>query len=257
MKILKWFLMLSKRLYKKPSFVVLLLLIPICISAFALISKQNSGFVHIVLAQTNSKDKISVQIIDELSRENSLISFTTAASPKEAIEEVESGLADEAWVFAYDTEDIINKFPDSEHAVSVYTKEQSVPLRLVREKLTGAVYKYCAKAYYIDYIRSNFSKLDNVSDEKLSVYFENASIDDSLFSFENSNNADVKESSNYLTSPIRGLLAILVVLCGMAATMYYVQDEKAGTFSHIKSRYKEFAAFGCVITAVINVTVVV
>lgn len=257
MKILKWFLMLSKRLYKKPSFVVLLLLIPICISAFTLIAKKNSGFVHIVLAQTNSKDKISAQIIDELSKENSLISFTTAPSEKEAIKEVENGLADEAWVFAYDTEDIINNFPDSEHAVSIYTKEQSVPLRLVREKLTGVVYKYCAKAYYIDYIRANFSKLDDVTDEQLSVYFENASIDDSLFSFENPNNAASKGTSNYLTSPIRGLMAIFVVLCGMAATMYYAQDEKAGTFSYIKSRYKELAAFGCVITAVINVSVVV
>ena len=46
------------------------------------------------------------------------------------------------------------------------------------------------------------------------------------------------------------------MLCGMAATMYYMQDEAAGTFAHVKQRWKGVTAFGCVLTAVLNLSVV-
>ena len=52
------------------------------------------------------------------------------------------------------------------------------------------------------------------------------------------------------------VLAILAVLCGMAATMYYMQDEAAGTFSYVKQSLKGLTALGCVVTAVINVCAV-
>ena len=96
--------MLSKRLYKKTSFVILMLIVPICILAFSFVAKQSGGFIHIVLAQTDSNDKISSEVIKELMEKDSLIQFTTANSDKDALLEVEKGLADEAWIFAADTQ---------------------------------------------------------------------------------------------------------------------------------------------------------
>lgn len=258
-KILKWFLMLSKRLYKKPSFVVLLILIPACVLAFSLIADDDSGFVHIVLAQSNNNDSISSEVINQLLNENSIINFTLSDNPESAIAEVENGLADEAWVFPVDTLSGVEDFVGGggDYVVSVVTREQNVSLRIAREKLTAALYKYCAKAYYIDYIRANISQLDALSDEQLTVYFENVKVDEELFVF--GNPADVSNNSadaNYLLSPIRGLLAILAVICAMAATMYYMQDELAGTFSYVKQKQKGLTALGCVLTAVINVSVV-
>lgn len=258
LNILKWFFMLSKRLYKKPSFLILLLLIPLCVFAFSFVAKQNSGFVNVVLSAPDD-DKVSNAVIEELLNESSIISFTVADSEQEALAEVKSGLADEAWIFTENARDEINEFVggDREKVVTVYTKEQNVTVRLAREKLTGVLYKYCARAYYLDYIRSMFSELDDKSNGELMAYFDNTSVDDSLFAFENpSNTLDKVETINYLTSPIRGLLAIFAVLCGLAATMYYKQDEASGTFSYVKNNRKCFVAFGCVLTAVINISVV-
>ena len=257
-KISKWFFMLSKRLYKKPSFVALLLLVPLMLFAFSFAAKEEGGFVRVVLAKADN-DEISEEIINELISEDSLIQFTKADSEEEAVEQVKSGGADEAWVFKANLKDNLNKFlkEDDSHAVSVYTKEQNVTVRLAREKLTSVLYKHCAKSYYIDYVRSRFSDLDNLSDEKLSVYFEKASIDESLFVFKNPNsNIDNLKNTNYLTVPIRGLLAIFAVLCGMAATMYFKQDEIYGTFSFVKNSRKWLMEYACVITAVINVAAV-
>ncbi len=257
-KLLKWFFMLSKRLYKKASFVALLILIPVCVFAFSFVAKQDSGFVNIVLAQKNSNDKISSEVIKELLNENSMINFTLAPSAESALSSVKNGTADEAWVFPENTDADIKNFVSggNDYVVSVFTKEQNVSLRLSREKLTAVLYKYCAKAYYIDYIRTNITALDDVTDNKLNVYFQEVSVDEDLFVFGNPANSSKTESANYLTSPIRGLLAVLVVICAMAATMYYMQDEAAGTFSYVKQNRKGITALGCVSTAVINVSAV-
>ncbi len=258
LKVLKWFFMLSKRLYKKPSFIILLLLIPSCVFAFSFVAKQDSGFVNVVLASTDD-DKVANAVINELLNEKSLINFSRASSEEAALAEVKSGLADEAWVFQSDVENKINDFvgKSKNPVVTVFTKEQNVSVRLTREKLTGVLYKYCARAFYIDYVRSKFSQLDNLSNNQLIAYFDDTSVDDSLFSFKNPNNvANESEPANYLTTPIRGLLAIFAVLCGLAATMYYKQDEISGTFSYVKNNRKGFVAFGCVLTAVVNISVV-
>lgn len=257
-RIFKWFFMLSKRLYKKASFIILLILIPACVLAFSFIAKQESGFVNIVLAQENSNDKISSRVINDLLDENSMISFTLAPSPEQALENVKNGLADEAWIFSKNTEEGVKKFAsgDKECVVSIFTKEQNVSVRLSREKLTAALYKYCAKAYYVDYIRTKVSELNNLSDDQLLNYFEEVNVDEDLFTYNNSV-AISKGETNYLITPIRGLLAVLVALCGMAAVMYYMQDEAAGTFSFIKQNKKGITALGCVATAVINVSVAV
>lgn len=258
--IFKWFFMLSKRLYKKPSFVALLVLVPLCVFAFSFAANKDSGFVHIVLAQQNSSDIISAEIIEELLEANSMVHFTAADTPDEAIENVKNGVADEAWIFPEDTENEIEGFVTgcSDYVVSVVTKEQSVALRLSRDKLVGELYKYCAKAFYIDYIRTNISELDAMSDQELITYFEEVSVDETLFAYGNptgtSENAD---KANYLTSPIRGLLAVLIVICGMAATLYYMQDEETGTFARVKHRRKWLVGFGCVLTAILNVSAVV
>lgn len=258
-KLFKWFFMLSKRLYKKPSFIALLLLIPICVATFSYVATEKSGFVHIVLAKSDPDDALASKVIEDLSNQDTLVNFIIASSEEEALDKVKNGNADEAWIFAPNTEATIKEFVsgDKNHAVTIYTKEQNVMVRLSREKLTGALYRYCAKAYYIEYIRSHFPELDTVTDEQLSAYYQNAEVDDSLFKYEKANgDSGTENKTNHLTLPIRGLLAFFAVLCGMAATLYYKQDEKGGTFSFIKANRRMFIAFGCVFTAVLHVMVV-
>ncbi len=255
---IKWFWMLSKRLYKKPSFVVLLLLIPVCVAVFGVAAAQGSGFVSIVLAQTNADDALSSALIRELQNEQSMIRFTQASSVDAAMEEVKHGPADEAWIFPEDTAGEVERFVNgkSGYVVAVYTKEQSVSLRLSREKLSAVLYPYCAKAYYMDYIRANLPELSDLSEEQLALHFQQVKVDEELFVFGNAADGATESSGSYLTTPLRGLLAVLAVLCGMAATMYHLQDEAAGTFSHVKQRRKGLVAFGCVATAVFHLSVV-
>jgi len=259
-RIAKWFFMLSKRLYKKPSFVAFLVLIPICVFAFNAAAKKTGGFVSIVLAKQNPDDRIATEIIDGLLNENSIIKFTEADSHDAAIEQVTNGNADEAWLFPENTEASIDSFikNNRNYVVSVFTREQMSTTKLSREKLTAKLYKYCSRAYYIDYIRQYVPEMESVSDERLVAYFNEVPVDETLFVYGNPSDLSNGENKpNYLTSPIRGLLAILAVLCGMAATLFFMQDDRAGTFSHVKQNKKLLTALGCIATAVINVAAVI
>jgi len=260
-KILKWFLLLSKRLYKKPSFLIILALIPICVAAVRLaVTQEGSGFVRIALAQQQAGEGTGAEVIQSLSDESGIVFYMKMDSQEAAVDAVIAGDADEAWIFPADLIGAIREFHAGrrDYVVQIITREEQVALNLAREKIPAAVYEQGAKAYYLDYIRNRLAQLDGVSDEELLTYFDQVQVDEDFFV--HGNPADLTgtgEATNYLTSPIRGMLAVLVTLCGMAATLYFMQDMAVGTFSHIKQSRQGLVAFGCIATAVLNVSVVV
>jgi len=259
-RLFKWFIMLTKRLYKKASFVIILALIPLCIFMFSDASKEDKGFQHIILVQTNPDDKISSQIIEELMDESSVVLFTKSTSVQEATKAVTSGDAHEAWIFPSDMEKAIDEHIKigKDKFISIIARERSVFSMLSREKLSSAVFEYTAKAFYLDFTRTQVEGLDYLSDSELMHYYDNVSIDEELFVFGNSeaSSSDKQSSSNYLTSPIRGLLGILIMLCGMASALYLMQDERNGTFAWAPDKAKLPIGFGSMFIAVINVSIV-
>lgn len=257
-RMLKWFWMLSKRLYKKPSFVALMLLIPLCVALFAGAAQKSSGFVHIALAREQESDPVATAIMNDLLDEEGLIRFTRL-SRQDALEAVQTGQADEAWIFPAHTAETLQGFAAGreKYIVQTVTREETVSVKLAREKLSAAVYPYLAKAYYVDYVRSEFSQLQQLSHRELEIYFEEVKVNEDLFVYGNPADTVGSQPVNYLTSPIRGLLAVVMLLCGMAATLYYLQDEAAGTFSWVRQNRKGLTALCCIVTATVNIAVVV
>jgi len=257
-RMLKWFWMLSKRLYKKPSFLVLVLLIPLCVAFFAGAAQEDSGFVHIVLACEQADDPIANAVMADLVSQDGLIRFTQHPTTQEALEAVQTGQADEAWIFPADTQGQIDGFVTgkAKYIVKTVTREETVTTKLSREKLAAAIYPYCAKAYYIDYVRSEFSQLDHLTDQELSVYFHEVKVNENLFVYGNPADLSGDQNIKYLTAPVRGLLAVLMLLCGTAATLYYFQDEAAGTFAWVRQNRKGLTALCCVVTATVNIAVI-
>lgn len=256
-KMLKWFWMLSKRLYKKPSFLVLILLIPLCVALFAGAARESSGFVHIALAREQESDPVATAIMNDLLAEEGLIRFSQM-SRQEALEAVQTGQADEAWIFPANTAQQLQDFAagKGKYIVQTVTLEETVSVKLSREKLSATVYAYLAKAYYVDYVRSEFSRLEHLSDRELEVYFEEVRVNEDLFVYGNPADSSGNQPVNYLTSPIRGLLAVVMLLCGMAATLYYMQDEAAGTFAWAQQSKKGLIALCCIVTAAVNISVI-
>lgn len=261
-KAFMWFWLLSKRLYKKATFLVIMALIPILVFGYSMVADDESGIVTVALAKED-EDALAEQIIAELRQNSRLIRFIDCEAPEDAEALVIAGKADSAWIFPSNMQACIDRFVESgserDAFVRVIERESTVPLMLAREKLGGILFKYSSETFYLSYARENAADLDSLSDEQLLGYYDGVNAADELFAFSYLDPAQSTEdaSTGYLMAPVRGLLAVVITLCGLATAMYYIHDKNAGTFAWIAEKKLPFTEFGCQMISILNVSVVV
>ncbi|MEE0968636.1 MAG: hypothetical protein U0M06_04615 [Clostridia bacterium] len=242
-----------KRFYFKKGFLFLLLMIPMIGMALGIISGMDSGIVTVCLANEGD-DPVASQIILSLMTDRSVIHFEedTVAG---AISSVETGKADAAWIFNKDFSERAEKFTKNQSArnflVRVVQREDGILQMLSREKLCGALYPYMAERLYIHYVNKEISS--NIDPDTLSSYYESIVPEGAeLFDFSFAD-GESGGNSGYLTAPLRGLMSVVTVLCGLAVSMFYRMDSENGIFIGISRSEEPFFAFGYHFSAIFDV----
>ena len=255
-----WFLLLNKRLYKKITYIVILLLIPVFVVIFTISAKEPSGIVTIALANEDPNNTVTKEIIQELKSDTKVISFHEQ-SPELARANVSAGKVDAAWIFPADMNDrvisYINGESDSTGFITVIEREQTIPLMLSREKLSSAVHTQVVKTTFLQHVREAAPETVNATDQELLNFLYNADVSGELFEFRDIDGNKRNENVNYLTAPIRGIMAVLVAVCAMVTAMYYQNDLDRGIFALLPERKRVFAEFGYQLISVINIMVFV
>lgn len=231
-----WLFMLSKRLFKKPSFWIVLLLIPALVMGYSSVAKQESGILRIALVQLDPADPVATQIVGAL-ESSPLIQFTHATR-LDATEALQTGKVDAVWIFP---EDMIQRIEAhiadrSDALVHILEREQSVATRLAREKLSAVLYRYCARQIYLQYARDFAPQLEAVSDGQLMEFWENTQVQGSLFAFYDADGNIRDANGHYLTAPIRGLLAVVTAFAAVITAVYFENDKKRGMFQWIPEK---------------------
>jgi len=258
-QLLLWFYMMSKRLYRKPVFLVILALIPVLVLGYSTLSTDDSGVVTIALAQ-EGQDELASKIIGDFQKEESLIRYVLCDTPRKAEDLVKAGKADAAWIFPAQMEARIKAYvedPSSSNAfITVLEREDSVALMLTREKLCGMLFSYCAKTLYISYIRENIPGLAELSDAELMEYYENTGLSEDIFAFTDSSGGEnmLSTKTHYLMTPLRGLLAVVIVLCGLATAMFYMQDSQKGVFAWVSESRRGLVEAGYQLVSVLHIS---
>lgn len=260
----RW-LILNKRLFKKASFVVILLLIPLLVAAMGIASAgEDIGLFTVALAAKDREDKLTQEVISSLTDGTQIFRFIVCDSPDTASDLVENGKADAAWIFAEDLESRIDDFVNHMHRrnafVVIIQREDNPLLRLTHEKLNAALYPHLSQSLYRNYMYNNILTLNDLTPQQLEEYYNAVGSEgDDIFDFVYSNGSDKSDSENtsFLLSPLRGLMAITMTLGGFAIAMFYTQDELRGTFDRlpIGKRFALSVAYHS--TAVINMAVAV
>ena len=262
MRILFWCALLWKRLYRKITFVLLLLLIPVLVFGYGALVKEDSGVVAIALATQSEDTELLYQEVIQQLQESQLIRFIPCDSPERARQMVLNTDADAAWVFADNLEekiyDFVAKRTRKNAFVTVYEPETAMTLTMARELLSGVMFPHCSEAMYLTYIRGKAPELRQIPDETLLQYYRQVEPEGGLFAFSGVDGAPIEEDTNvhYLEAPVRGMLAVVIALTGLAAAMYWLQDEKNGTFSWVPERMRSVVEFGSQMIPVVNVTAV-
>ena len=259
---LRWTALLWKRLYKKLTFLLLLAVIPALVLGYGMVAKEDSGLVIIALAtEAEEVEPLTRSVWDEL-MESQVMLCIECESPETAEVMVREGKADVAWIFAEDLETKIYDFAARRTRknafVTVLEPDNRTILKMMREVLSGVMFPHCSEALYLHYIRENAPELSHLSDEQLLDYYRNMEFDEGLFVFTDlEGNATESEDTQYLLTPVRGMLAVVVVLSGLATAMYYIRDAENGTFAWIPQRRQVGVELGCQLISIVNVTAVV
>ncbi len=233
-QICMWFWLSLKRCFKRPAFLCLLALLPAATIALSVVARQDSGFLHIALSEEEA-DATAAAVIASLQEDTQFLRFTVCEDPRDAVRLVENGKADAAWIFTGDLQEkaaaFAEEFEAEDTLVRVVERESTLLLRLAREKLTGALYGHCAKQVYLQYIETETAAA--LSSEQLLGNYDNGFDTVELFSFRYPDGEQAVVTEGYLATPVRGVLAVLMVLCALASALFFGQDEVRGLLSPI------------------------
>lgn len=223
---------------------MILCIVPLLVTGMRLAAQQESGIVTIALCMRNPADELSAGIVKQLQGDSNVLRYVYCETEEAARGLVESFQADAAWIFPEDLSESLQASASRKMVkpvVTVVEREDNVPLTFSREILSGTLYPYFSYAVYEDYVRDDLGL--EVDDEELLAAYERTLVEGSLFHIEYFDGQAVEES-NYLLAPLRGMLALWLVLCGLAASMYFIQDEQRGTFSWMPVKHRLWMAFG-------------
>lgn len=239
---LQWFRLLNKRFFRKVSFLVLLLLIPVLTIAASLSSSGEGGMVTIALCAEDPADTSAQAVIDTLTGQKSMIRFQLAEDAEDAEQAVRSAQADAAWILSEDLSGKLSAFTagTGDPAVRIVEREDTVFLKLTREKLYAALYPQISRSVFRSFLAENFDSGSALPPEEMERYYASSYTARPLiaFSFSDSMGDSGLEDENYLAMPVRGILAVMLTVLGMAASMYLQADIRAGMFTWLPRKHR-------------------
>lgn len=239
--------LLNKRLFKKYSFLLILGMVPLLAGGIRLLANEESGIARVALCLPDPDDELAKEVADDLMGKDAVLRYTLCDTEEEARRMVISDEADTAWIFPEDLAESLQAAAERKRirpVVKVVERKDSVALILSREILGAALYPALSYAVYEDYVRSDLG-LNGLSKERLRQAYERTMAEGSLFQMAYlDGRPEEEEDFNYLQAPLRGMLAVWLVLCGLAASLYFMQDERRGVLSRTPTARRLSAAFG-------------
>ena len=238
--------LIQKRLLGKYSFLLLLVLPLLFAAGLGRLAKEESGIASIALYLPEN-DSAAEQVGEKLLGRESVFRFLSCGSKEAAVELVETGEADAAWLFSDEMEDTLRELARKRRVrplVKVVERRDSVPLILAREVLSAAVYPAFSYAVYENYVveELGYTELDK---ETIQHTYESVAVSGSLFQMVYPDGSTGEaEVFNYVQAPLRGILAIWLTFLGLAAALFFMQDEERGVYGRLSGTGHFFAFYG-------------
>ncbi len=271
-------LLLNKRIMKQPVFLVLLALIPLLVLGVNLASGQSGSLVTVAVAPGRPDDAAALAVIDRLVQDDSAaVQYFACPGGKAVKEAVAAGDARLGIVFPDDLDELFAAYGAQEtssrdegalamlsslfgsgsdeltnHQIICYTATNDVVAKMTREQLYGKMYRDMETAVLKVWLRSH-PEIGDFSDQERDSFAEMVRSDSAeeydFFDLEYLDGERITEdeSGRYLSSPMRGLLATLLVLTALAAVLYLCDDIRKGRFVWISPQRKPLFNFGCIL----------
>ena len=247
-----WYGLLSKRLLRRPGYLAMLLLIPLFALALALFSRQESGVVTVALCLEEPADAAARTTAERLLNAESILRCSAYPDPEAAREAVRSGQADAAWILPADLEKRLDFFAryGSGSSITVVEREENVFLMLAREKLYAALYPELSFSVFRNFLVNELGA-DALPEEALRGAYAGRFTAEELIRFTYVDGSEIEPGGRYLTAPLRGILALLLLLCDLASGMYCYREEREESFVWLSRPKRRLLPLLCHLTAMV------
>lgn len=247
----RWYGLLSKRLFRRPAYLAVLLMVPLFSLALLFFSHRDSGVVTVALCCENPLDPAASAAAERLLDRGSALRCITFADPEEARAAVEHAQADAAWIFSADASGEMARFVRRGRAsvVTVVEREDNVFLMLAREKLYAAIYPELSFEIFSDFI--NEAAGEPVPSGVLRTYYASGTTTERMLRFATADGTVIETPDHYLVSPLRGILALVLMLSGFASGMYCYREERGGSFVWLSPGRRLMLPVLCHLTAIL------
>ncbi len=270
--------LLNKRITKQPVFLVLLALIPVLVLGVRMAAGQSGSLVTVAVAPGRADDHTAHAVIDKLTHDDSpAVRYIRCPDGETVKETVSAGEARLGIVFPEDLDELFAAYGAQEtgnlndgalsmlgalfgsgsddlkeHQIICYTATNDVVSKMTREQLFSKMYRDMETAVLKVWLRSH-PDLGTFSGEERDEYAEtvrgDSAVEYDFFDLEYMDGERISDEAarQYISSPMRGLLAVLLTLTALAAVLYLCDDIRKGRFVWISPQKKSLFYYGCIL----------
>lgn len=228
-----YFLLLIKRLFKRPSFIFMLLMVPLLVLLLkGQTSDDGTRLLDIGVYIEENADSDAVTLMDTMLKSGSSFRFCRFDSKDEMIESLKRVEIHEAIVIPADFSQALNQiinYKKITNPIQIYIREQGVSHKLIREIINSSIFPQLAMKATGRFMRE-VEGID-IGESELKDKFEANYPDVQLFVMAYADGTLAEEEFDVLLIPLRGMLAVWLMICSLAASLYYVKDANNGLFT--------------------------
>ncbi len=236
-----WVLLMSKRLLKRPSFVIILCLLPCLLFSYRYLISEDSGVIRVGLCFENGETELAGELREALLANDIFADFYVCEEEEELYLDVAAGRAECGYLFP---EDLPERFlqRDWEAAVTVVVSDNSRYADYISETVYARLFFYLADELVTEFLvtHADFGSGREEIEPLIAEQYKEAANGSSVFQFHyvDWDTGEIRQPKgekdadhNYLTKPIRGTVALFVLLAGLAGLVFWFQDEREGRFA--------------------------
>lgn len=237
-----WFWLLIKRLFKKPLFVITLILLPTLVLGMRVVMRNQSSIVKVALFAQQPASSMSLQMIKEFEdSSNNAIQFVTCNDQATMKKEIQSGKVQVGYVIPADLEKRVAHYSTAQKPVVKSIRlESELTVKIIDEFVFSRIYEYLAYDMVDQFLTKKVGTKPDASLKNNYLEYRKAQMPFE-FQYENGtkNNILNETNSSYLMLPIQGMVAVLILLAAMTGGIFWYDDRRKQVFVWLSSKQRE------------------
>ena len=232
MRIWTWFWLSCKRQLRHAFFVAALFLVPVCLYAFTQVEEQDSG--KILIGMYSEDTEFVPEVFDVLLAQDGMFEFYICDTEEMLTNDVISRKAECGYVFKAGFKEKLDD-RDFKRAILVYSAPSTIAADLSKEVVFAGLFEV-----YGEYLLEQFAgesdvfagmDAEQVRAELVDAYRDEMSSGSTFsFQYETLSTEPIEAGTARIAFPVRGMLAIYLMIIGLFSVVALRQDEERGLF---------------------------